>query len=101
MAANINGKVQAGNFWGKDGAIADTRRLALFALNQPGSSLIDGISPMIDIHTKALGYTLTEAREFTKGSMPHGHYWNLYRKSKRALWLYNTLWQVLSFFSWL
>lgn len=57
MTKSIDTKVEAGNFWGKNGAIADTRKLALLALNQPDSNLFDGLSLMINIHTRASDYS--------------------------------------------
>ncbi len=99
MPENIETKIQAGNFWGKDGAIADTRRLAVIALNQPGSSLIDALSLMTTVHTQAVKY----AREMSKKvSLSYRiNFWKKRQKiSERALWFYNTIWSICSFFSY-
>ncbi len=100
MSEHISVKIQAGNFWGKNGAIAETRRLAVFALNQPGSNLIDALSPMIDIHTKAFKYS-REKLETVSLSYRILLWKRRQKKSERALWFYHSLWRVLSFFSWI
>lgn len=99
MTENIYIKVQAGNFWGKNGAIANTRKLALFILNQPNSNLVDGLSLMIDVHTEALEYS---KKALKKSCLSYRiRLWKKRReKSKRALWFYNTFWRILSFFSY-
>lgn len=99
MSESISVKIQSGNFWGKGGAIADTRRLALLALNQPGSNLVDGLRFMIIIHTKALGYSKEKLKNASLGYRIR--LWKKRQeKSERALWFYNLLWRILTFWNY-
>lgn len=95
--SDIDAKIREGNFWGKNGAIATTRQLALSALSRPGSNFIDALAMMINIHAKALESSGRRLNKFPDGEDPLPKW---HRSSKRALWFYNTLWRVCSFFSY-
>lgn len=99
MSESISMQIQAGNFWGKDGAIANTRKLALIALNQPGSNLIDAISLMTSVHAKAAEYAGGMSK---KVSLSYRiHLWKKRQKiSERALWCYNMLWRIVTFWNY-
>lgn len=96
MSESIYAKVQTGNFWGKDGAIADTRKLALLALNEPNSNLVDGLSLMIDVHTKALEYSEKALKKSCR-SYRIRLWKKRHKEAKLALRLYNILWQLITF----
>lgn len=99
MTESISVKIQSGNFWGKDGAIADTRSLALFTLNQPGSNLVDAISLMTNVHTKAFNYS---GEKLKTASLNYRiRLWKKRQeKSGRALRFYNSLWRIVTFWNY-
>ncbi|MBI2120167.1 MAG: hypothetical protein HYT94_00920 [Parcubacteria group bacterium] len=101
MSETLDTKIRAGRFWGKDGAIADTRKIAVLSLSQPDSNIIDALSMMINIHTQASEYALKHSDESYKFLTMRKHHRELYNKSKRALWRYNMMWRLCMFFVYL
>lgn len=97
MSDTLDTKILNGQFWYKDGAIADTRRLAVLSLSHPDSNILDALSMMINVHTKAFAYS-----ENILKNQPTGRMWKQWRRqSKCALWRYNALWRLCIFFVYL
>lgn len=96
----IEQKKKLGNFWGKDGAIADTKELAYLALCRLNVS--NALWLMIDVHTNAQAHAQNCVRSFEIVFVKHRsvRLWReRYKSSNRMIRIYMTMWKILSFFS--
>lgn len=89
----IEKKIRLGHFWFREGAIADSRKLAKIALVH--FDVAHAIFLMLHVHAKAAA----DAAKLLNVSPKNTIFKEWYKTSSRASRTYNALWQFLSFFS--